>query len=57
VLEAEATAAPWQLHLAPPALCTDNAAMVAAQGQRLLATGRLADLATNATSAWTVAST
>lgn len=42
-----------RLHIPPPVLCTDNAAMVAAVGQRLLAAGRLADLAVNATSSWT----
>ncbi len=47
-----AVEAGWQLFIAPPLLCTDNAAMVAVVGQRHLATGRVADLALNAVSSW-----
>ncbi len=53
VLEQEADRAEWQLFVAPPILCTDNAAMVALAGQRLLAAGKVADLALNAVSSWT----
>jgi N6-L-threonylcarbamoyladenine synthase len=52
VLEREATDARWRLFVAPPILCTDNAAMVAVVGQRHLEAGRLADLALNAVSSW-----
>jgi N6-L-threonylcarbamoyladenine synthase len=52
VLEQEAERAGWQLFIALPILCTDNAAMVAVVGQRHLAAGRVADLALNAVSSW-----
>jgi len=52
VLEREAAEARWRLFVAPPLLCTDNAAMVAVVGQRHLTAGRTADLATNAVSSW-----
>jgi N6-L-threonylcarbamoyladenine synthase len=53
VLEQMAGQIGCRLFIPPPVLCTDNAAMVAAVGQRLLAAGRFADLALNATSSWT----
>ena len=52
-MEREAERAGWRLFVAPQILCTDNAAMVAVVGQRLLAAGRIADLAQNAVSSWT----
>jgi N6-L-threonylcarbamoyladenine synthase len=51
-MEREAERAGWRLFVAPQILCTDNAAMVAVVGQRLLAAGRIADLAQNAVSSW-----
>src|SRR5665648_302982 len=44
VLQEHAQAAGLELFLPPPALCTDNAAMVAALGYRLLQAGELLDL-------------
>jgi tRNA N6-adenosine threonylcarbamoyltransferase len=52
VLERAAGDSRWQLFVAPPILCTDNAAMVAVVGQRHLAAGRVADFAVNAVSSW-----
>jgi len=52
VMEQAAERAGWRLFIAPQILCTDNAAMVAVAGQRLLEAGRFADLATNAVSSW-----
>ncbi len=52
VLAGEAAEARWRLFVAPPILCTDNAAMVAVVGQRHLAAHRVADLALNAVSSW-----
>jgi len=44
VLQEHALAAGLELFLPPPALCTDNAAMVAALGYRLLMAGERLDL-------------
>jgi N6-L-threonylcarbamoyladenine synthase len=44
VLQAHARSAGLELFLPPPALCTDNAAMVAALGYRLLMAGERLDL-------------
>jgi N6-L-threonylcarbamoyladenine synthase len=44
VLHEHARAAGLDLFLPPPALCTDNAAMVAALGYRLLQAGERLDL-------------
>jgi N6-L-threonylcarbamoyladenine synthase len=44
VLQEHAQAAGLDLFLPPPALCTDNAAMVAALGYRLLKAGERLDL-------------
>ncbi len=44
VLQEHARSAGLELFLPPPALCTDNAAMVAALGYRLLMAGERLDL-------------
>jgi len=54
-LEAAAAEEGWDLRLAPPALCTDNAAMVAARGHRVLAArgGTPEPLSVAARASWT----
>jgi N6-L-threonylcarbamoyladenine synthase len=47
-LGAEAAERGWELFIPPPALCTDNAAMIAVAGRARLAAGERADLTMNA---------
>ena len=51
-MQAAATERDLELFIPDPVLCTDNAAMVAALGERLLTVGRQDSFATNALSRW-----